>query len=299
MGIAPAELDFLLHVAKRGVRFDQTLLLGRQQFFRTTADSLVHSFGRAGTPVTTAQATALLKDRDGYAEDLFTLLGAGAVRSLDASTYEGATDIHDLNEPLPPSDPRRASFSAVVDGGTLEHVFNFPEALRTAMQLVALDGHLLMMTPTNDQDGHGFYQLSPEILFRAIGPENGFMVEHCFVKEDHGHWYLVKDPAAVGQRIEFRTRHSATLFLAARRTEVRDVFATWPQQSDYSEAWNAGSGATAPSRSRGAGLAARARWLYRPAVKLRARYLYPPQIGSRPEQFTKVAVNGDGERKRS
>lgn len=273
------------------MRFDKTLLLGRQQFFGMSPERITSAFQNAGTTLAPGAPEACLRSRGGYAEGVFEMLGAHGVRSLDASTYEGATDIHDLNEPLGDRDDLRASFSAVVDGGTLEHVFNFPVALRTAMELVAANGHLLVMTPTNDQDGHGFFQFSPEVFFRAVGPENGFTIEHCFVKEDHGNWFAVKDPAIVGRRVEFRTRHSSTLFVAARRVEVRPIFSSWPQQSDYAQAW-IGNPGHATRASRAARLRQRANWLYRPAVRLRARYFYPPHISARRDQFTKTEVNG-------
>src|SRR5688500_15249018 len=57
-----------------------------------------------------------------YADAFLAELGAASVVSVDASAYEGATYIHDLNEPLPDELKRR--FTAVIDAGSLEHVFN-------------------------------------------------------------------------------------------------------------------------------------------------------------------------------
>lgn len=256
MGIAAAEHEFLQACTQ--VRFDRTMMLGRQRFV-----------GLAG--------------RTGFAEPLFEELGAREVRSLDASDWERATDIHDLNLPLPEN--LRGRFSAVVDSGTLEHVFNFPQALRSAMELVELDGHLILMAPTNDQPGHGFYQFSPDLFFRALTPDNGFTVERCAFKEDHGAWYDVKDPADVGRRLEFRTRKSSMLFVIARRVRIVPVFETWPQQSDYARAWSGGAPAATTS--------AATRRLLRtgigaPIMRLRARYFYPPSYRRRRSQFRKL-----------
>ena len=45
---------------------------------------------------------------------------------MDASAFEGANFVHDLNNPIP--EELHCKYDAVVDGGTLEHVFNVPVA---------------------------------------------------------------------------------------------------------------------------------------------------------------------------
>ncbi len=61
------------------------------------------------------------------------------MQSVDATSYEGATDQHDLNEGLPGR--FRGRFDAVIDGGTLEHVFNLPVALKASMDAVKVGGY--------------------------------------------------------------------------------------------------------------------------------------------------------------
>lgn len=56
-------------------------------------------------------------------------------------------------------------YSMVLDGGSLEHVFNFPVAVRNCMQMLQVGGHYLAITPANNFMGHGFYQFSPELYF--------------------------------------------------------------------------------------------------------------------------------------
>jgi hypothetical protein len=168
---------------------------------------------------------------------------------MDASPFEGASDVHDLNEPIPASLKRH--FSAVIDCGTLEHVFNFPQAIANAMEMVELGGHLLLVSPANNEGGHGFYQFAPELFFRALSPENGFSVERVLMREYLGrHWYEVADPAELGHRSQFRSRGIAYLYVRARCEEVVAPFDSWPQQSDFVAAWDrASEGAPGPSRS--------------------------------------------------
>ena len=71
----------------------------------------------------------------------------------------------------------------VVDGGTLEHVFDYPTALRNAMRMVRVGGHLILNAPVNNFPGHGFYQISPELFFRVLSPQFGFRVHDAVLME--------------------------------------------------------------------------------------------------------------------
>ena len=190
-------------------------------------------------PVDPREAQALFTAADGFAEPFLRVLGAERVESVDASSYEGATRVVDLNAALPAD--LEGAFSAVVDAGTLEHVFDFPTAIRNCMRMVAPGGHLLSVTVANNMAGHGFYQFSPELLYRVFTAANGFRVERMLVTEvPSARWYEVSDPAVIGHRVQFRTFRPVYLCVAARRVAVRPVLAVAPRQSDYVSAWNAG-----------------------------------------------------------
>ena len=95
----------------------------------------------------------------------------------------------------------------------------------------------------NNWCGHGFYQFSPELFFRALGPENGFsVVEMYFADVEGRHFYRVVDPAAVRERVQLWTSDPVFLLVHARRDAVRDVFAAAPQQSDYVSDWAGDAG---------------------------------------------------------
>ena len=214
MGFSSDEVDFLRSLEGL-VDFRRTLTLGRQSLRlpRAALERRLHAdvWG------------------DGFGDGLLRHLGADLVDSLDASDFEGATVVHDLNLPAPTKLVGR--YTAVIDAGTVEHVFNVPEALRTAMSLVAQGGHLVLMAPCNNNPGHGFYQFTPELVFRSLSASNGFAVVRCLLKEVRGRWYDVADPASLGRRREFRTRRSTYLFVVAERVSVVPIFAEWPQQS--------------------------------------------------------------------
>lgn len=234
MGLDEHGVRFILSAAESGVNFSRTVMIGRQELHLDvpTLDRLLRAYGHES-----AQAAQIAEEADGYAEPLLTLLGAEEVHSLDASDFEGATLVHDLNQPI--ADDLRTRFTAVLDSGSLEHVFDFPTAIRSLMELADLGGHVVLITPTNNLMGHGFYQFSPDLLYRVFAPENGYEVESmvAFESRPGARWYSVADPMKAGHRVELRNSWETYLAVRARRTMTAPVLAASPQQSDYAAAW--------------------------------------------------------------
>lgn len=270
--------EFLLFAHGVGVDFSSTVTLGRQawQFDDARVQRIVDRF---------PTAPPILDDMEPgprrHADELFRKLGASVVDSIDASDFEGATIVQDLNRPIGTRHTGR--YSTVVDGGTLEHVFNLPQALANAMALVAPGGHLLSIAPTNNQVGHGFYQISPELYFRTLSKANGFSLMHVLmqVRGVRPTWYELTDPATLGRRVEFSTIGPADVYVIARRTGSAAIQQT-PQQSDYSAMWADGARPTNhPGRSerRSAGRLRRATSSPARAKLGRARRLFAPLSG--------------------
>jgi hypothetical protein len=236
MGLDVQGIKFLLAARRSGVRFDSTAMIGRQELFidPVTLHRLLRRSGLANGPIETER---LLTEASGYAEPLLRHLGAQHISSVDASHYEQASLVHDMNNPIPES--LKSAFSAVVDAGTLEHVFNFPVAMKNCMEMAQEGGHLLLMTPANNFMGHGFYQFSPELFFRVLSADNGYEVVRAIVCETSpdAPWYEVIDPALVGRRVEMLSSAPVYLLIQARRVREVPVFEVAPQQSDYTIRW--------------------------------------------------------------
>lgn len=173
----------------------------------------------------------------GHGEDLLRLLGAASVDSLDASDYEGATLIHDLNHELPADWAER--YSAVFDGGSLEHVYDLPKALRSCMNLVCVGGHYIAASPANNNMGHGFYQLSPEFYLRSFAVERGWRLRGMFMTERflRTRWYAVSDPETLERRLTLQNRARADLFVVAEKLRPSGIANNPPQQSYYEAVW--------------------------------------------------------------
>lgn len=246
MGFTKDAVLFLLHCRSQGVDFTDCATIGRQALYLNVAE-LRTAFNRTGRRLTSRETDGVFQGETSYAEPLLDLLGARKVDSFDASAYESATFIADFNNAL--SDKHKEQYSAVIDGGSLEHVFNYPQGLRNAMEMVRPGGHLILITPTHSRSGHGFYQVSPELFHRTLCEANGYAPPEVLVRSSRRRaWYRVVDPADVGGRIVINPKlYSDHLFIFARRVRSVPIFSTWPQQSDYASAWKG----AIPKRSEG------------------------------------------------
>lgn len=235
MGIVYQNLRFLGEAKKQGVSFESTLTIGRQYLFASEKD-ISRLIAKFPAP------SGILKYKDDEFADrlLREFLGVKELNSIDYSDYEGATIIHDMNQPLPAS--LHEKFDAVIDGGSLEHIFDVKTALSNYMSLVKKDGSLFIFTTANNHMGHGFYQFSPELFFNVFREENGFdlreavLHEHSFpgVELDSGHsLYKISDPFEVKSRVGLVSRKPAMIMIHAVRNEIKPFFARSPVQSDY------------------------------------------------------------------
>jgi hypothetical protein len=225
----------LLYARKQGVDFSRTATIGRQNLYLNVA-TLTRNLRDFGFETSAKESAHLLSAEKGYAEPFLRLLGAAEIVSFDASDFEGATYIHDFNLPLDKKFSRR--FSVVLDGGSLEHIFNFPQAIANCMEMADVGGHFVGITPTNNFLGHGFYQFSPELFFRIFSPRNGFALRQVLAFESPSTtWYEVVDPDALGQRVTLINRRETYLLIIAQKTAEMPIFAGGVQQSFYSAQW--------------------------------------------------------------
>lgn len=230
MGINLCEATAIMSLKRTQTVNDEIVCLGRPELFlsRRQAGSLAKAFGQGWSD---EQLTQISADR--HAETLLKAIGLTNIRSLDASDYEGAAIIHDLNKPLP--DALVGTTDFVYDGGTIEHVFDVATALSNATRLLRVGGTLLISIAANNQCGHGFYQYSPELFYRYL-EANGFTNVNVYLVGllTPNRWRRAADPKVLGRRVQFSTTEPTQMLVVARKSA--EVFpAVVPQQSDYSE----------------------------------------------------------------
>ena len=242
MGLNIHALRLLFHAKRNGASLDRVVTVGRLDAL-LTPEQVDAEFSSFGEPLAPGEALQLIHARDRYCEPIIERMGAERVDALDASDYEGANIVHDLNQPLDPQ--HKNKYSLLLDGGTLEHVFHFPEALKSCMSMVRVGGHALFSLPANNEMGHGFYQFSPELFFRAFSEENGYRMKGLYLVPLYkdGAWYEVEDPAVLRERVGFNSSNDQLgLLVFAERIADVPIFAKTPQQSDYVVAWDGASG---------------------------------------------------------
>jgi len=180
-----------------------------------------------------------------YADEMFkSALHFRRVESLDISSFEGATITQDIGVPL--ARDLVGQFDLVVDGGTLEHVFNFPVAIGNLMNAARVGGFVYTQNPCNAQAGHGFYQFSPELMYRVFSEGNGFKVHYvriAFSKTispeltEVQPLYDVIDPRQYGDRVYLMKGGPASMLCLAEKTENQEPFTRPTLQSDYEKKW--------------------------------------------------------------
>lgn len=231
MGLTKNMIRLLLSSAqKRSLRLDNTLMVGRQNL-HLNADQLSSCFIEFG--FTDVNGKELIENNNSFAEGVFKKMGAKQVDSIDASDYEQATIIHDLNIPI--NEGLKEKYDLVLDSGTLEHVFNLPVALKSCMELTKLGGHFIGIYPCNNFFGHGFYQFSSELFYRAFSEENGFNIIDMivFVDEPNPNFYSIKDTSVDHPRVQFTNGKPVYIYVVATKTSKKVIFKNAPLQMDY------------------------------------------------------------------
>ena len=239
MGLDVNGSKFLLYAKESGVDFTKSMMIGRQELHLTRRE-MSRLLNACHIPTGTEDIERIFSASGPYADEYLRFIGAEEVHSIDYSGHEGATLVYDMNQPIPESVKNR--YSVVIDGGSLEHIFNLPTALRNCMEMTAVGGHFISITPANNFLGHGFYQFSPELFFSALSEDNGFEIVRviAFEARRNARWFAARDPKVIGRRVTLCNSTPTYMLVLARRVAERPVFATPPQQSDYLAYWEGG-----------------------------------------------------------
>lgn len=242
MGINAGFAALLVRAREAGVDFTKTVTIGRQSL-KVPDDDLRAFAKRLKCPQPPSNGGGR------YAEGFLTvLLGAREVVSIDYSDYQQVTTVHDLNQPIP--DALRRRFDVLIDGGSLEHIFDVRQALANYMTLVRAGGSIFLYTPANNLCGHGFYQYSPEFFYRVFAADNGFAVENVTIVETsllsveasrQRRYFTAADPLTTGKRVLFMGSKPVMAFVHARCVAECEPFRQPPLQSDYRRKWRDGT----------------------------------------------------------
>ena len=184
MGINKSAVKVFLQEAERRPFTGRLLTLGKQDVYVTepTLKKIFSEYRRSlSTKVELNLSSKPDMAKSGFISDssLFSTIGFSQIVSMDASSYEGADYVHDLNLLSLPDDLKE-SCDCVFDGGTVEHVFHIPNALSNIFNLLRIGGRIIHIAPSSNHIDHGFYMFSPTFFwdyYRA----NGYEINLCEV----------------------------------------------------------------------------------------------------------------------
>ncbi|WP_284165653.1 methyltransferase domain-containing protein [Frigidibacter sp. SD6-1] len=240
MGIDIVQFDRLAKLSREIGPREATLMLGRQGLhYRGKGARLFNrSLRQAGIADRTIDD---LVQEDGFAEKAFATFGFGDARALDYSDYEGADYVHDLN--LPVASDLHGKFDFIYDGGTIEHVFDVPQALRNVFTMLKPGGVFASANGMNGWWGHGLYQFSAELVYSFWKRTAGCEVLICEALPAQPKFPAValRDPADLGHRLFglWKKLPSSRVYLyyAIRKPEDAKL-AERTLQSDYVARWD-------------------------------------------------------------
>ncbi|WP_101068286.1 methyltransferase domain-containing protein [Roseovarius salinarum] len=239
MGIDFVLFDRLVELSTRYRPAERSLMLGRQGFriqttFRQEYERTLRRHGIDG------RRFDFLQD-DGYAETLMRKLGFGEVETMDFSDYEGASILHDLNR-KPPRELEN-SFDFIFDGGTLEHVFNVPQALEGVFRMLRPGGRIVSANGLNGWHGHGMYQFNPELVWTFWKRACNCRVIDCRALPETPHSQygpvVFNDPAERGHRLRLKDKigpERTYLYYEVEKT-AESHLPDFALQSDYEAKW--------------------------------------------------------------
>ncbi len=229
MGIEWRMIELLAETSKSHPFQGSVLQLGRQTVFskRDFVNKALtkHSFKPIG------------EDEEQNDVSLFKRLGFSVVESMDASDYEGATLIHDLNHPVDAA--LEEKFDVIFDGGTTEHVFDVRQSFENIVRMLKVGGVIIHAAPVNNYIDHGFYQFSP-MLFHDVYLANRFSILESYVGEHYPEserpWRLWEYHHNHGTSLRFADTTILIYFVARKEKSVFRL--STPQQSSYQRAWD-------------------------------------------------------------
>lgn len=233
MAIAKGAVSLLYELKRDHGLNGKVLQLGKQDIFLNTTQlsQIAKKFG-FNSPIA---ARPKLDD-----VELFHALGFDHVESMDASDYQGPDHVHDLNNPVPNN--IKGQYDAIFDGGTIEHVFNFPQSLSNVFDLLKIGGIVIHVSPSHNHVDHGFYMFSPT-LFWDYYTANNFRILKFYLFEyeaDHAKkdWLIYDYQPGCVDHLSFGGwgRKLVGIWCVAQKL-ANSTSGVVPQQGAYVRAW--------------------------------------------------------------
>lgn len=226
MGLDHTTLETFIYSLKYAPDFLNILTLGRQYIY--TIDERIKSI-----PIKynyKVSDSTFQKD----SEPLLREIGFQEIDSMDYSSYENATIIHNLNMPI----VSEKTYSVILDGGCTEHIYNIPQVFSNIIKMLKVGGIYVGITVNNNFSGHGFYQFSPEFFLSTFSQKYGMeLLELCLIKngDDFNSRVNVKSYETGRNTTSLHTLEQTYILIIAKKIKESpfDLNSTHPLQHSY------------------------------------------------------------------
>lgn len=173
MGIARGMARLLLDESIKKPFSGSILQLGRQSIYFSPMQ-LNQWAGWHGVKLHAPAASGTMDD-----VHFFMALGFDRVHSLDINPLRKSDLIHDLNQEVPRH--LYGNYDLVLDGGTMEHVFDSTAVLKNIHRLLKVNGRIMHGSPCNNHRiDEGYHLFSPSFLWDFY-ETNGYRIDTCYL----------------------------------------------------------------------------------------------------------------------
>jgi len=232
MGITKKDLELIIILKTEfNIDFTSIVTIGRQKIGFSYKE-VEKIFSKYNLTTDNNELKKELENNNFFCEPIFKKLGALHIHSIDIDNYESTTFRHDLNKPI--TKKLEENYSLVMDFGSSEHIFDVKSCQKNILSLVKKGGHLIQILPTNNESGHGFYQFSASFFTEILSSDNGYELLRLFsYRTNSKKIYEVLLDRLKNKRVRLVNNHPTYLFALSKRNEVKEIFKSTPQQSDY------------------------------------------------------------------
>ena len=170
---------------------------------------------------------------------MMDVFGCTCVDSFDMDAYEGCTYTEDFNKPL---GRIYEKYDTVIDGGSLEHIFNVAQVIQNLSDLCETGGQIIHIVPSNNFNGHGLYQFNSEFFYNVYSDQNGYVDTEVFYADysfqNMRTWWYAR-PACGAERNEFNPGFP-TYILCSTTKKDPDANISNVQSADWQHRWGSG-----------------------------------------------------------
>lgn len=237
MGFLPGAIEIVLAWHRKLNFSGPVLTLGNQEIW-ASYEELVALFNQSACPYkpqteiiphtsrTFSDNPECMKISENFvhARVLFSMMGIDDYTDMDKFDSDKPVILHDMN--LPVDEKLHDRYSLIVDGGTIEHIFDMRQVMENILKMLRPGGHVIHIAGFFMD--HGFYGLSP-CFFYDFYKANGFTDFECTILQVN-YDNILRDykktwphfDYTYGMRMDELLEHDkkVLIFFAARRSHV-------------------------------------------------------------------------------